>query len=188
MKLRMVSVRLMLLSALVLPASSHAYFWTLRTTSEGDRPLTCPQNHLVTGIRCLNGHCGDIRLECSGNDAVVSEHKTVFREWKAHISEEKPNVATCRIEEPYKYEGSQNGFFGVITGIACKGKNCDDLSLECAGILDNGPSMDSCYWTDWVSEEDGGTLLFPEGDFAVNMQCRGNYCDDKRFLLCGLRF
>jgi hypothetical protein len=161
-------------------------FWTNRHISEENPPLNCPDNRLVTGIHCEGAYCDNIRLRCSGSPlSSVGSFNTGFREWTTFISEETP-YGTCAMKETQNYYPGSNLFYGVITGLSCKGKYCDDISLECSAIMNNGPNFSYCYWHGPVSEEDGGSLLFPDNYYAIALYCQGKYCDDKWFYVCPL--
>ena len=48
------------------------------------------------------------------------------------------------------------------------------------GFLD--VSLTNCFWSDWVSEEAPSSVTY--WTFIAGVQCRGPYCDDKRFFYC----
>ena len=183
--------RIVLLSQVVLLSMAFVHqnaiadFWTTRTTSEESQPLTCPEEHLVTGMKCEGRYCDNIQLRCSGNvGSSDGSINTVFRQWRYYISEESPYTVFCRMSEIQDYFPYSQPFYGFVTGVSCRGRYCDDISLECAAVSDNGPDFGRCYWSSWVSEENGGTLNFPSNHHAIGMQCKGAYCDDKRFYVC----
>lgn len=98
----------------------------------------------------------------------------------AFISEEGTAEAACRLNYgPGKAEYAE----GFITGLACKGSYCDNVSIQCASFRDAFPSANGCRWTPWISEETGPVIFAPRTG-ATKIQCRGRYCDDMRFWVC----
>lgn len=69
-----------------------------------------------------------------------------------------------------------------MTGLGCRGRYCDDVSLLCTQF--RNVNERDCHWTGWISEEGGGKLRFGSGYFARGLDCRGSYCDNKRFYVC----
>ncbi len=45
---------------------------------------------------------------------------------------------------------------------------------------------DGLWWSEWLSEEDGGIFNFSKGNFITGVECGGSYCDNKRFYVCSL--
>jgi hypothetical protein len=79
-------------------------FFTVRTISEENQPLNCPNRHLVTGLQCTGSYCDNIRLECSGIlNSSIGSFNTGFREWKPYISEESPSSVYCLMKEAQEY-------------------------------------------------------------------------------------
>lgn len=165
-----------------------AYFYTIRSTSEENAPLECPDKHPVTGVLCAGRYCDNVQLECEG--FVTSTERSVstgLSEWLPYISEEAPNQAYCSMSETQKYYPGSPMLYGVMKGIACSGQYCDKVSMKCTLVNGNGPDLARCKWTPWMSEENGGMLLFDANMYAVGMQCAGQYCDNKRFYVCALK-
>src|SRR5262249_55724009 len=86
---------------------------------------------------------------------------------------------------------------GFVTGVACAGRYCDNLSLKCTtlGPYIYMPRPGYCIWTGdvpfpsaypwggWLSEERG--VWEASGYYYVaGVQCRGSYCDDMQFFMC----
>jgi hypothetical protein len=71
-----------------------------------------------------------------------------------------------------------------MTGLACRGRFCDALSLQCTTIPNKRKTR--CYWTPYFSEEQG-TLTLRNGYYAVGIQCSSRYCDNKRIYACTAR-
>ena len=72
---------------------------------------------------------------------------------------------------------------GVVTGLECSGKYCDNLRLECTTLA--GATPHACSWSAEVSDEQGATT-FPAGTYVAGVRCSGSYCDNKSFYLCSL--
>jgi hypothetical protein len=71
-----------------------------------------------------------------------------------------------------------------MTGIACKGSNCDNVSIQCTYM--SNVSAKNCIWTGWMSEEGGGYMYFPMGYYPTGARCRGEYCDELQYWICQL--
>jgi len=64
----------------------------------------------------------------------------------------------------------------AVTGVACRGKYCDDVAIFCREVRWSLP-MGASYWTQWISEE---TTFATCGidEVMSGLACRGKYCDD----------
>lgn len=159
--------------------SARADSWS-QFTSEETQPLTCRLGTFVTGLRCTGRYCDNVALRCSDQRLPIEIHD---RFWSENISEE-----SGRNKVGHRIESEEFGFvIGVISGIACSGSYCDNVSVEFT-VLHNA-EFKNCFWTSWVSEESGGTWeldpgRYPAAVYPAAVQCRGSYCDDKRFELC----
>lgn len=165
-----------LLLALPLQASAQAI-------SEETPPATCG-NRLVTGITCSGRYCDNLQPICGS-----ARHEIFDIRWSAFVSEEGDALARCNVPNPFERGDWPAGEPAFITGFSCKGSYCDNIALECVALRDAFPESlggASCQWTAWVSEETP-TLRFPPGFAAIDMACRGKYCDDKRFFVCPVR-
>jgi hypothetical protein len=164
------------LSLLCAPTVALAGGWTPWVT---DGALTCGVNQLVRGFGCAGPYCDSARLLCSGTDPFSIGVWNYY--WSPPISEEtdgdNKNQHICL---------GPNESQGAVTGIACHGPHCDSIELLCAAVT---RPFTYCTWSDWQSEEQG-SVLFPSNPFtgiafvAAGVECRGPYCDDKRFYLC----
>jgi hypothetical protein len=153
--------------------------------SEETPPTSCG-NKLVVGVNCRGNWCDEIEPICGGGPP----HAIYDVRWTRFVSEEDPNEVRCAVSNPWEPGDWPGGAPAFITGFACNGSNCDNVALECVALSDAFPRSlggSDCGWTDWVSEENGGTLRFPDGNAAIAMQCRGGRCDDKRFLVCPIQ-
>lgn len=151
-----------------------------QSTSEEDPPATCG-NRLLAGITCSGSYCDNIRPSCGSFARDLYDIR-----WTGYVSEEGGGTAACHVPNPFERGDWPSGEPAFITGFACKGSYCDNLALECVALRDAFPESlggGACRWTGWVSEEQG-TLSFPPNTGAIRMQCRGSYCDDKRFFVC----
>ncbi len=162
------------LLALPCGVSGHA-----ATISEETPPTSCG-NKLVAGITCTGQYCDNITPICG-----TTSHQVHDIQWSGFVSEEGAATAECVMPPgvPSKAELAP----AFITGFSCKGSYCDNIALECVALKDAVPAMEQkCHWTSWISEEQR-TLRFPPEFGAIRMQCRGRYCDDKRFFVCPLQ-
>ena len=165
--------------ALLIAASSAG----AQSISEETSPGTCGKN-LVAGITCNGSYCDNMTLICGSARNEIYDIR-----WTKHVSEEGEATAACHAPKPFERGDWPAGEPAFITGLACKGRYCDNVALECVALKNAFPESlggPSCRWTDWVSEETP-TLRFPAGFGAIRMQCRGGYCDDKRFFVCPVR-
>jgi hypothetical protein len=81
-------------------------------------------------------------------------------EWQQHISEEGGAMAICKR--------------GLMTGIHCTGKYCDNVSVGCTTQPRLGRTTS---WTPWHSEENKA-LMCGDGYFISKLKCQGRYCDN----------
>lgn len=135
----------------------------------------------MSGFNCTGWYCDNVRLECHSTRLQI-----VSRFWTAPISEE--NLGTCSAVSGVTVRCNNYqqlcGPDGFMSGVACSGAYCDNVSLECVYLRDYRST--GCYWTPWISEEGGGTLFLPDGYYAAGMECSGAYCDNQRFYACQL--
>lgn len=154
-----------------------------QSISEETQPGTCG-NRLVAGVTCSGRYCDNMRLECGSG-----RHELYDIRWTPHVSEEGDATASFNVPNPWERGDWPAGEPAFITGFACKGSYCDNVALECVALKNEFPESlggASCRWTAWVSEETP-TVTFPAGHGAIRMQCRGRYCDDKRFFTCPIK-
>ncbi|MGH8442724.1 MAG: hypothetical protein ACRETF_07475 [Nevskiaceae bacterium] len=87
--------------------------------------------------------------------------------WSNYFSEEDSGLGTVTSEGWYRYDGDnyevchRTNTAGVVTGIACTGRYCDNISIECgrpvkykAGAT-HSARLTNCGWPGWYSEEQG---------------------------------
>jgi len=170
-----------LFSVMVVVLQAMGFSAAALAVSEETPPTTCGAR-LMAGIKCSGRYCDNIKLKCG------SEFREVWDwQWTKHVSEEHGGEVKCNVPNPFTKVDWPQGEPAFITGMSCNGSYCDNVSLECTALRDYFPSYSDCGWSQSVSEENGGTLNFPAGRFAIAMQCRGSNCDNKKFLLCPIR-
>lgn len=154
-------------------------YWGAWHSEESAPPSVCRFGDLVVGFNCSGRFCDNVRVGCQGLGRRVSN-----RYWTTSVSEEGSGIGGVTGDGDPVSAGNRVfcGFNGFMSGVACSGDFCDNLSLECITISDGDRVR--CRWSDWVSEEGTGRIDFPEGFFAAGMECRGSNCDDKRFYIC----
>ncbi|MEM7050177.1 MAG: hypothetical protein AAF604_10970 [Acidobacteriota bacterium] len=152
--------------------------------SEENPPSTCGKN-LLAGITCSGRYCDNLALRCGSRSYDLYDI-----EWsRRFVSEEGEGTASCHVSNPFERGDLPHGEPAFITGLACNGRYCDNLALECVALRDAFPRSyggRDCRWTPWVSEETP-SVRFPSNHGAIRMQCRGRYCDDKRFFVCPIQ-
>ena len=135
-------------------------------TSEEFQPLVCGAGRLVRGFDCFGSYCDQVSIDCIPSGAQHGESH-----WTSYFSEEGSGAADER-HCPW-------GEF--VTGVACSGSYCDELSLRCTEAI--GTGFSSCQWSGWYSEEQG-PFQTPSGRFIKGVECSGSYCDNKRYRHC----
>lgn len=138
-------------------------------TSEEYPPLACPDGSAVSGVDCSGGYCDNISLNCNATGRTADQHT-----WLPYFSEEGSGAAD---------QAQCLGGDTWMTGLACSGGYCDNISLRCSRLV--GSSTGECEWLGWYSEEQGPFDL-PPGYFLKGIECDGGYCDNKRYLYCGM--
>ncbi len=152
---------------LAFPVTSFAQsYWASYFSEESPSQHVCPGG--IEGVQCHHDYCDNIRLKCKSGTIVQREV-----EFSPHwISEEQPNST---FECPS---------YSVAVGIRCKGAYCDNLSVRCDPV---NLELLNCQWSNWISEESGNGRYnkaeWPD-QFLVGLECKGSYCDDKRFKYC----
>jgi len=144
---------------------SEAKVWT-GFTSEEYPPLQCDSNSLINGVECSGSYCDNIRVNCT-NVGVTHGYSS----FTSTFSEEGAPYLNWR----------ECGANEWVTGIACYGSNCDNVSLECTYIPNR--TVGDCYYSQYISD---GTQRFdaPAGAYIRGAACRGSRCDDMKFLYC----
>ena len=158
----------------LLASAAMAQTEVLPPISEETPPAVCKSGWFVSGIRCTGSYCDNIEITCSKlpGSSVGADHR-----WTPWVSEESSSPAWCGPGP------------GLLAGMACKGRYCDNVSLYCVPLVNL--SSVRCWTTRSISEEGGGKLSFVEGAtapvFARQLSCSGGYCDNLAFYVCQIR-
>lgn len=202
--------KILLGTALAIAASlgtsvASAQSWTGWVSEEnGQPPAYCYYwNTAVTGWGCRGSYCDDMRVECStmpfGTTIDPASDK-----WTPWFSEEHDDLQTTIFDGGYwyntfdenyqicQYFGAGHGWPGVVSGVRCSGRYCDNLSLECgepvkfaaSGTLNVAAT--NCGWTQNSYSEEQGSVDFGYNRYVVGVKCEGSYCDNLRFYVCSL--
>ena len=153
-----------LLSAVMVMFSGTVWaeFWSTYTSEEYP-PLTSYEPNLIDALWCSGSYCDKLYIRNESNGSNYGNNY-----WSSYFSEEGTNYRRC----------SSNQF---MTGVACKGRYCDNVSIQCTRVLNKTKGY--CHWTPMFSEEHGGMYL-STGYYAAGLQCFGSYCDNKRIWAC----
>jgi hypothetical protein len=133
-------------------------------TSEEYPPIVCDGASAFSAVQCSGSNCDNIRAYCPATRGSRGAST-----WTTYFSEEGTDYRFCGANQ-------------WVTGLSCRGRYCDDISLQCTTI--SGVYPTNCYWTGWISEEGGGYLGFGSGYYARGAQCDGDFCDNKRWYVC----
>lgn len=202
MLVKPLKLRLGLVCALVCfntPAQAFLY-WTPWVSEEGGSPSTiCTNWHEgAVGFGCGGKYCDNIRLLCEtlpyGLQIEISSDY-----WTGYFSEEDSGYGTAYSHGWYPYDGDNYEVChktwssgGIVNGIRCKGRYCDNIAIECGRPVKykNGlvypATMHNCSWSGWYSEEQG-SHDFGWNRYITGVECSGRYCDNKRFFVCSLQ-
>ena len=125
----------------------------------------------------LAGYC------CSGS--YCDDRKLFFRSgenfWEGPVRRYVPPKYSKPISEETGSFIVDDGY--LISGLQCTGDYCDNIILEMTKTTLK-VHRDRAFWTGWISEENGrNRYVAPAGHFIIGYDCRGSYCDDRRFLV-----
>jgi hypothetical protein len=153
--------------------------WTPET-SDGLPPIHC--QGVIGGVGCSGKYCDNVSILCRDPVAVTGDAN-----WSDFFSEEGTNIAIPAYQIPASgLRGPFNGEIcpdgSAVTGLACTGRYCDNLSLECTALLN--VSTTTCRWSSRSFSEENGNVAFPEDELLVGIACFGKYCDNKKYYLC----
>ncbi|MDJ0763466.1 MAG: hypothetical protein QNJ97_10795 [Myxococcota bacterium] len=135
-------------------------------TSEEFPPLECTSRRFVRGFECNYRYCDNVRMDCYYTGVSYGDSS-----WSSYFSEEGSGGADER----------HCAWGDFMTGIACSGRYCDNISIECTEAI--GKGFANCNWSGWYSEEQG-PFQTPSGYYIKGIECDGSYCDNKRFRYC----
>ena len=122
------------------------------------------QGYAVRGMNCRGDNCDDKQLYCCADG----------------LPDLDPGN---RIDSPYFSEencGSYEDVTRVLTGLACTGGDCDNISMTMYGFRTD-LKIDQYWRQDWFSEERGYDRCQRnniEMGFVVGLACRGGRCDN----------
>ncbi|RYZ56386.1 MAG: DUF946 domain-containing protein [Proteobacteria bacterium] len=63
---------------------------------------------------------------------------------------------------------------GLVTGLACSGRYCDNVSLQCS----DNQATEGRDWSPYFSEENNEGYTCPNGEFIQSVRCSGKFCDN----------
>lgn len=136
--------------------------------SEEQPPTICANNYAVRGFDCSGSYCDNVSINCR----PVFGHPFGNSIWTPYFSEEGSTAdRRGRCAGPQRW----------MTGVACSGSYCDNLSIRCTQFPGSSPS--NCEWSGWYSEEQS-RFNAPSGYFIKAVECSGSYCDNKRYRYC----
>lgn len=69
-----------------------------------------------------------------------------------------------------------------VSGIACRGDNCDDIALHCTAAY--GGTIDRANCTDISLSDEDQMHSLPEGTAIAMIECSGTHCDNKQITIC----
>jgi hypothetical protein len=147
------------------PAAQNNCMTTPWFSEEGDARQDCDtqQNYAVRGINCKGSYCDDKQLYCCADGLPGLDPSNRIE--SPYFSEEDP---------PYIDKSR------VLTGLACTGRYCDNISMTMYGFR-SGPNIDQSWTQGWFSEEKGYDRCQRNGvemGFVVGLECGGRYCDN----------
>jgi hypothetical protein len=115
----------------------------------------CPDDRVVSGVRCSGGYCGTKELLCCtmpGRSPSGPWEETAF------FSEEGTNF--------YQFDDR------ALVGMRCNGAHCDNISLLTKSFAGSGGT-----WTPPFSEEQGLGEC-PSLGYVAGVKCTGGFCDN----------
>lgn len=156
--------------------SNHTCYWGNRF-SEENQPFECRPQYLAAGMQCSGKYCDTIRLLCLESFDDYSNST-----WSPFISEETQGR---RINEFVCDDGDW------VTGFACDGSYCNNLSVRCTRASYKGETVKSksCAWGNLVNPDLPTHYLNnqdPKGlkRYIRGVRCYGSFCRTKKFFEC----
>jgi hypothetical protein len=146
------------------------FHWT-GSTSEKRDPLFCNSNLGTSGCACSGDNCDNLNLACTPvPTGILLDYST--SSWSGPFSEEGAkdgrNSRICEGE-------------GIVTGVECTGRYCDNLNLQCTKLVSGGRT--NCAWSGSLSDEKGAYRF---DHWIAGVMCTGRFCDNMKFLVCDL--
>ena len=121
----------------------------------------------VDGLKCQGSYCDKVSLHCKAG--LVSTDSGQGAPLPFISEESGRNTALC--------EGNR-----TVTGMACKGGNCDDIAVYCSAT---NLEFKNCKWLGYkISEESSYNQYLDGSKFVRGMRCSGKRCDNKEMYVC----
>ena len=177
-------------------ATAGILYWTTWISEESGEPSWCfSDREAAVGFGCHGSNCDNVRLLCETLPFGFVMEGYRFTEW---FSEETSELGLA-IPHGWYGRDTENSHVcqfgwtapGIMTGITCYGRFCDNINLECATPVkvQHGrrvaAAVTGCEWSDWLSEEQG-SVDFGSNRYIMGAECNGDFCDNKRFYVCSL--
>ena len=70
----------------------------------------------------------------------------------------------------------------IMTGLACRGGNCDDVSVQCTAFPEFEADDANCV--DIVHTDGDRAVSFPDDTAIRAVACSGRHCDDMTITIC----
>jgi hypothetical protein len=193
---------LLAVAALLGASSAHAaLYWTNWVSEEGGGPVTYCANwdESAVGLGCSGNYCDNVRLLCETlpNGMALNPATDSYSKWFSEEEFQEDYVVINGVDwynhfgdnfHVCQYPGAKPG---VVAGIHCSGRYCDNVQLECVQPAKHDGSSfvpagaTSCAWSAWYSEEQG-SVDFGANRYITGVECSGSFCDNKRFYVCTL--
>lgn len=138
------------------------------TVSEEDPPTTCARGSVVSTFTCTGRFCDNITITCRPVAAPVAN--TFWTNW---VESGGNTTASC-----IAGDGTGSAY---MSGIACRGDFCDDISLHCTRFVGLG-SVSCLPPTPHTDGQVGVAAAIGSGIGIVT--CSGLHCDDKTISIC----
>lgn len=156
-----------------LPTATFAQSFTV---SEEDPPRTCPRGSIVTSFNCTGDFCDNISIICTRLDDFAVGHQ----HWTRWVESGGESLAFCaEIDPEIDLSPPVDGF---MSGIACRGGNCDDISMHCTRFT--GVMIDEPRCTTSRHSDENRALGIPPGFAIAAIRCSGRHCDNKDITFC----
>ena len=166
-----------------------------KVTTDGKEPATCGEvgilsRVLVNSFNCIGGRCDNVQLGCTHHSRSLEDDRLVEAEWTQFFSEESRDNGNPNGPRNGRFYCPSNHF---MTGIACDGAFCDNLSMQCTKVEGRTVVPNSCEWTrTFLSEEQGGLFIGTAtgytNQYIRGIDCDGSFCDNKRFYVCSPQY
>jgi hypothetical protein len=176
--------------------------WTPFVSEENGSPMSfCPNwTDAARGFACTGNRCDNLRLLCDKLPFGVTLN-SADDYWSGWFSEESDGVEGItsvgwyrRFDENYHVCHYAHLNPGWVSGIRCRGSNCDDVSIECTKAVKwNGSqnvyiNANSCGWTSSTYSDENGSngVDFGFNRIITGVKCEGGNCDNMRFHVCSM--